>query len=254
MATSLTIRLLEGLPIVRSGDDLCDLINIALAASDTPLVDGDVLVVAQKIVSLSEGRLVRLGDVQPSAAALELAAETEKDPRIVELILKESVDILRSKPGVIIARHILGTVGANAGIDQSNIDHSAGECALLLPENPDKSARLLRKALMEKTGKKLGLIISDSMNRPWRLGSIGSAIGSAGLAVLDDKRGQSDLFGCELKVTLCNRADAIAAAAVLMMGETTERTPVAIVSGLPADDSAQTAADCIRPLSDDLFP
>lgn len=254
MATSITIRLLEGLPIVRSGDDLCDLIITALAVSGTQLADGDVIVVAQKIVSLSEGRLVRLSDVQPSAKALELASKAEKDPRIVELILGESDDVLRAKPGVIIARHRLGIVGANAGIDQSNIDHADGECALLLPENPDKSARLLRDALMKSSEKQLGVIISDSMNRPWRLGSTGNAIGSAGLAVLDDKRGHRDLFGRELKVTLCNRADAIAAAAVLIMGETTERTPVAIVSGLPADDSAQTAADSIRPLADDLFP
>ena len=253
MATSLTIRLLEGLPIVRAGDDLCELISDALVRSEMRLDDGDLVVVAQKIVSLSEGRLVRLSDVRPSARALELAAETEKDPRIVELILRESTDILRTKPGVIIARHHLGIVGANAGIDQSNIDHADGECALLLPEDPDKSARRLRNALMEKTGKRLGVIVSDSMNRPWRLGSTGNAIGSAGLAVLDDRRGQSDLFGRELKVTLCNRADAIAAAAVLSMGETTERTPIAIVSGLPAEESAQTAADSIRPVRDDLF-
>ncbi len=254
MASSLTIRLLEGLPIIRSGDDLCELIGTALTQSNTRLADGDIVVVAQKIVSLAEGRLVRLDDVQPSAAALDLAATSEKDPRLVELILRESTDIVRSKPGVIIARHRLGIVGANAGIDQSNIDHSDGECALLLPENPDQSARHLCATLTQKTGKKLGVIISDSMNRPWRLGSTGNAIGSAGLAVLDDKRGHSDLYGRELKVTLCNRADSIAAAAVLLMGETTERTPVAIVTGLPLVAGAQTAADSIRPVADDLFP
>ena len=141
MATQLTVRTLEGLPIVRAGDDLSALINDALARSGTDLNDGDVVVVAQKIVSLAEGRLVRLDDVQPSAKALELAAATEKDARIVELMLAESADIVRTKPGVIIARHRLGIVGANAGIDQSNIDHADGECALLLPEDPDKSAR-----------------------------------------------------------------------------------------------------------------
>ncbi len=253
MATSLAIRLLEDLPMVCAGDNLGELIGDALARSGKCLDDGDVVVVAQKIVSLSEGRLVRLNDVQPSSEALELAAETEKDPRIVELILRESADIVRTKPGVIIARHNLGIVGANAGIDQSNIDHAEGECALLLPEEPDKSARHLREALMEKTGKHLGVIISDSMNRPWRMGSTGHAIGSAGLLVLDDRRGQRDLFGRELKVTLTNRADAIAAAAVLLMGETTERTPVAIVSGLPVEESMQAAADSIRPPADDLF-
>ena len=251
--TRLSIQTLHGLPIVHDGDDLCALICDAIGKSKTSLNDGDVVVIAQKIVSLAEGRLVRLADVVPSAKALELAAETEKDPRIVELILAESDDIVRTKPGVIIARHRLGIVGANAGIDQSNIDHAGGECALLLPEDPDRSARQLRDSLIEKTGCRAGVIISDSMNRPWRLGSLGIAIGSAGLEVLDDRRGQEDLFGRELKVTLCNRADAIAASAVLLMGETTERTPVAIVSGLAAEDSEQTAADSIRPVPDDLF-
>ena len=253
MATELTIKTLEGLPIVRAGDDLAALINDALARLGTDLNDGDIVVVAQKIVSLAEGRLVRLDDVQPSVEALELAAATEKDARIVELILAESADIVRTKPGVVIARHRLGIVGANAGIDQSNIDHADGECALLLPEDPDKSARLLRDDLVNATGKQLGVIISDSLNRPWRLGSTGIAIGSAGTTVLDDSRGQGDLYGRELKVTLCNRADAIAAAAVLLMGETTERTPVAIVSGFATEDSTQSAADSIRPVADDMF-
>ncbi len=251
--TRLSIQTLEGLPIVHDGDDLCALIGDAIKKSKAGLDDGDVIVIAQKIVSLSEGRLVRLDDVLPSARALELAVETEKDPRIVELILMESTDIVRTKPGVIIARHRLGIVGANAGIDQSNIDHANGECALLLPKDPDQSARSLRAALIEKTGRRIGVIVSDTMNRPWRLGSLGIAIGSAGVDVLDDRRGQSDLFGRELKVTMCNRADAIAAAAVLLMGETTERTPVAIVSGFATEEGEQTAADSIRPESDDMF-
>jgi coenzyme F420-0:L-glutamate ligase/coenzyme F420-1:gamma-L-glutamate ligase len=251
--TRLSIQTLEGLPIIHGGDDLCAIIADAMTGAEVSLDDGDVVVVAQKIVSLAEGRLIRLDDVLPSAKALELAAETEKDPRIVELILTESVDIVRTKPGVIIARHRLGIVGANAGIDQSNIDHVDGECALLLPENPDQSASDLREALARQTGLRIGVIISDSMNRPWRLGSVGIAIGSAGLEVLDDRRGHADLFGRELKVTLSNRADAIAAAAVLMMGETTERTPVAIVSGLAGENSEQKATDSIRPESDDMF-
>lgn len=251
--TRLSIQTLDGLALVNAGDDLCALISDAINESKASLDDGDVVVIAQKIVSLAEGRLVRLDDVLPSARAYSLAAETEKDPRIVELILTESTDIVRTKPGVIIARHRLGIVGANAGIDQSNIDHTDGECALLLPQEPDRSASSLRAALIEKTGRRIGVIISDTMNRPWRLGSLGIAIGSAGVEVLDDRRGQSDLFGRELKVTMCNRADAIAAAAVLLMGETTERTPVAIVSGIAVEESAQTAADSIRPVSDDMF-
>ena len=202
---------------------------------------------------MSEGRKVLLKDVTVSAAALEVAAETEKDPRLVELILQESKEIIRKKPGVIIVRHRLGLVGANAGIDQSNIDHSDGECALLLPEDPDLSAMKIRRTLLDITGSVVGVIISDSMNRPWRLGTVGTAIGSAGLDVLDDRRGTQDLFGRELKVTVANRADAIAAAAVLIMGEATEAVPAAIVRGLKVGDSEQAARDCIRPRAVDLF-
>lgn len=253
MQPKLTIQPVADFPIVHAGDDLAQLISDALLGTNLSLQDGDIVIVAQKIVSLSEGRLLRLDDVDVSPVAAELAAETDKDPRLVELILQESSEVIRKKPGVIIVRHRLGFVGANAGIDQSNIDHSEGECALLLPEDPDRSATRLRAALAAATGQRLGVIVSDSMNRPWRLGTIGTAIGSAGITVLDDRRGQQDLYGRELKVTVMNRADAIAAAAVLVMGETTERVPVAIVRGLAAEDSAQVAQDCIRPTAEDLF-
>jgi coenzyme F420-0:L-glutamate ligase/coenzyme F420-1:gamma-L-glutamate ligase len=254
MQRKLSVHPIAGIPLVKTDDDLAELIGEALSAGNISLQNGDVIVVAQKIVSLAEGRKVRLDDVVVSAAAEELALQTEKDPRLVQLILQESEVIIRNKPGVIIARHRLGLVGANAGVDQSNIEHDSGECALLLPEAPDESARLLRMALQKLTGKNVGVIISDSMNRPWRLGTIGTAIGSAGIDVLDDRRGEPDLFGRELKVTVINRADAIAAAAVLIMGETSERTPVCIVRGLPAEDSTQVARDCVRPLAEDLFP
>ncbi len=247
------IQPIPGIPVVKAGEDLAQLIGDALAAANMSLQDGDIVVLAQKIVSLSEGRTVQLDDVEVSAAAEELAAQTDKDPRVVELILQESDEVIRSRPGVIIARHHLGLIGANAGIDQSNIDHANGDCALLLPEDPDRSAIGLRQALTASTGKRVGVVISDSMNRPWRLGTIGTAIGSAGIDVLDDRRGELDLYGRELKVTVTNRADAIAAAAVLLMGETTERTPVAIVRGLSAEDSTQAARDCVRPLAEDLF-
>lgn len=253
MQPTLTIHPIADFPIVRSGDDLPLLIRNALSGTNLSLEDGDVVVVAQKIVSLSESRMVRLDDVDVSPTAEDLAAETDKDPRLVELILRESSAVIRKKPGVIIAQHRLSFVGANAGVDQSNIDHTNGECALLLPEDPDRSARRLREALAEATGKRLGVVVSDSMNRPWRLGTIGTAIGSAGITVLDDRRGQQDLYGRELKVTMTNRADAIAAAAVLVMGETTERVPVAIMRGLAVEDSAQVAQDCIRPAAEDLF-
>jgi coenzyme F420-0:L-glutamate ligase/coenzyme F420-1:gamma-L-glutamate ligase len=253
MHASVSIHPLANFPIVQSGDDLALFIGDALSATNLSLEDGDVVVVAQKIVSLSENRLVRLDDVDVSPAAAALAAETDKDPRVVELILQESAAVIRKKPGVIIAQHRLGFVGANAGVDQSNIDHSNGECALLLPDDPDRSAKTLREALLKATGKTLGVVVSDSMNRPWRLGSIGSAIGSAGITVLDDRCGQPDLYGRELKATVTNQADAIAAAAVLVMGESTERVPVVIVRGVAARDSGQKARDCIRAVADDLF-
>ncbi len=249
----LGIHALRGIPLVRPGDDLAGLISEELLRLDFPLTDGDVVVVAQKIVSKTEGRLVRLSDVRPSPAAVQLATETGKDPRMVELILQESTHIVRKAQGVIIVQHRLGIVCANAGIDQSNVEHEDGECALLLPEDPDGSARYLREALIQATGTQLGVIISDSVNRPWRLGTIGIAVGSAGITVLDDRRGDTDLFGRELQVTMSNRADSIATAALLIMGETTERIPAVVVRGLPLENSTQTARDAIRPAAEDLF-
>lgn len=252
-ATQLSIIPLREIPLVQAGDNLAEIIGNAVDASSMPLIDGDVVVVAQKIVSKAEGRLVSLEDVQPSEAAMKLAERTNKDPRMVELILRESTDVVRAVPGIIIARHRLGIVSANAGIDQSNIDHGQGECALLLPEDPDRSAQQLREALRQRTGKRLGVIISDSVNRPWRLGSIGIAIGCAGIKALDDRRGTSDLYGRELKITMTNRADSIATAAMMVMGEATESIPAAIVRGFAPNDSGQSARESVRPPEEDLF-
>jgi len=249
----LSLLTFDDVPLVAPGDDLVALILAAATTSGVTFVDGDVLVVAQKIVSKAEGRLIRLDAVEASDAARELAARTDKDPRLVQLILDESSAVMRAKPGVIIVRHRLGLVGANAGIDQSNIPHTDGEQALLLPRDPDASAAQLHAALRAATGIHVAVIISDSMNRPWRLGTIGGAIGCAGLEVLDDRRGQHDMFGRELKVTLINRADSIAALATLLMGESTERTPLALVRGLPVDAHTGCARDCVRPAVDDLF-
>ncbi|HCU89278.1 MAG TPA: coenzyme F420-0:L-glutamate ligase, partial [Gammaproteobacteria bacterium] len=176
-----------------------------------------------------------------------------KEAALCQLILDESVEILRKKPGVIIVRHRLGHVGANAGIDQSNIDHENGDSALLLPVDPDRSACTLREEIYRKLGKSVGVLISDSMNRPWRLGTVGSAIGCAGIQVIDDFRGAEDMFGRELKVAMLNRADSIVATATLLMGETTERTPLVVVHGFPVMDTPETTADLIRPPEDDLF-
>ena len=245
---------LAGIKLVDAGDDLAALLLEAVAANDLALEDGDILAIAQKIVSKAEGRQVPLAGVSASPEAQRLAAETEKDPRLVQLILDESTEVVRQKPGVLIVRHKLGLVGAHAGVDQSNIDHGDEAEALLLPKDPDASAARLRTALVEATGRAVGVLITDSANRPWRLGTVGIAIGAAGLDVLDDRRGGTDLYGRELKVTLVNRADSIAAAATLAMGETTERIPAALVRGLPsAAQPGQRAADIVRPLEEDLF-
>lgn len=246
-----------GVPMIAPGDDLGVIIAGALDAAGITLVNGDVVCVAQKIVSKAEGRLVRLADVTPSERAVALARETDKDPRLVQLILDESTEVVRHKPGVLIVRHRLGLVGANAGIDQSNIEHGPGgtedELALLLPEDPDASARRLRAQLKDTSGADVGVVITDSSNRPWRLGTIGAAIGCAGIRALDDRRGGQDMFGRELKVTLINRADTLATMATLVMGETTERLPVALIRGLPADGVDEPATSLVRPLEEDLF-
>ena len=245
---------LAGIKLVDAGDDLAVVLLEAIAANDLALEDGDILAIAQKIVSKAEGRQVPLAGVSASPEAQRLAAETEKDPRLVQLILDESTEVVRQKPGVLIVRHKLGLVGAHAGVDQSNIDHGDEAEALLLPKDPDASAARLRAALVDATGRAVGVLITDSANRPWRLGTVGIAIGAAGLDVLDDRRGGTDLYGRELKVTLVNRADSIAAAATLAMGETTERIPAALVRGLPsATRPSQRATDVVRPLEEDLF-
>jgi len=243
----------KGLPMIHKGDDLAHLITGQLKTNKQALEHGDVVVIAQKIVSKAEGRLVPLASVTPSKEAIDLAAETEKDPRLVEVILRESEAVVRHKPGVMIMRHRLGHVGAHAGVDQSNIDHGDGDAALLLPLDPDASAKSLRDSIRHLSGKEIGILISDSGNRPWRLGTTGIAIGASGFTVLDDHRGGADLYGRELKVTLINRADSIATAATLVMGETTERIPAAIVRGFDYQPGDQTAAMINRPIEEDLF-
>jgi coenzyme F420-0:L-glutamate ligase/coenzyme F420-1:gamma-L-glutamate ligase len=254
--TGLSVVALSGMPMIRAGDDLAAIIAGTLEGAAVRLVDGDVICVAQKIVSKAEGRQVPLADVTPSPEAVALAAETDKDPRLVQLILDESTDVVRKKLGVLIVRHRLGLVGANAGIDQSNIEHGEGiehEHALLLPEDPDASAGRLREGLETWSGARLGVLITDSSNRPWRLGTVGAAIGCSGIRALDDRRGGRDIYGRELKVTLINRADSLATVATLVMGETTERTPVALIRGLPPDAVDEPARSMIRPLEEDLF-
>ena len=249
---------LPGIGMIEHGDDLVAVIASALEQNATTLQHGDVVCVAQKIISKAEGCLVALNSVEPSESALELAAATQKDPRMVQLILDESSEVMRHKPHVLVVRHKLGFVGAHAGIDQSNVDHSDGEMALLLPKDPDASAAALRDGLQKRYDTRIGVVVTDSHNRAWRMGTIGSAIGCAGIQVLDDSRGGEDIYGRTLQATLISRADALAGTATLMMGETTEKMPVVILRGLPpeqtlSDDPTQTAQLINRPLEEDMF-
>ncbi len=252
--TSLELIALQGLPLIRAGDDLGELIASALKRNGVTPRAGDVLVVAQKIVSKAEGRVVDLATVEPSAKALALAAEVDKDPRLVEVILSESVRVVRAHRGVMIVEHKLGFIMANAGVDQSNVAPADGSPrVLLLPENPDRTAETLRRGLKAATGVDVAVIINDSFGRPWRQGTVGVAIGVAGLPALIDLRGQPDLFGRKLEATVIGYADEIAAAASLQMGQADEATPAVLIRGLSWSAPQSTAASIIRSPNEDLF-
>jgi coenzyme F420-0:L-glutamate ligase / coenzyme F420-1:gamma-L-glutamate ligase len=253
---TLMITPLPGIPLVKPGDDLVEFILIALERAGISLVDGDILVVTQKVVSKSEGRLVNLARVVPSARAIELGAITNKDPRIVELILRESKQVLRTRPGTIIVEHRLGFVCASAGIDHSNVSGEGGRAedwVLLLPENPDASARELRKRLETHSSVRLGVMIIDSHGRAWRLGTVGAAIGIAGLPGLVDLRGVPDLFNFRLQITQVGAADELAAAASLVMGQAAEATPVVHVRGFPYLLREGALSELLRPEDQDMF-
>lgn len=249
---TINLTALEGIPLIKAGDDLPSLIVQALARAAITLQDGDALVVTSKIVSKAEGRIVTLSDVTPGEDAVRVAEATLKDPRIVELILRESQAISRSAPGVLITRNRLGFVSASSGIDQSNLD-GGEEKVLLLPLDPDGTARTIRAAILDATGAQVGVIISDSHGRPFRLGNMGVAIGVAGMPALLDLRGRTDLFGRVLKMSIQAYADEVASAANLLSGEAAEGLPVVLVRGLqfPAQDGR--ASDYNRPLETDLY-
>jgi coenzyme F420-0:L-glutamate ligase/coenzyme F420-1:gamma-L-glutamate ligase len=250
MPQRLELLAVPGLPMVQPGDDLAALI----ADRAPPLHDRDVLVIAQKIVSKAEGRSVDLATVTPSARAVSLAAEVGKDARLVEVILAESTRVVRSRPNLLILQHRLGFVMANAGVDHSNVaPHDGIDRALLLPVDPDGSAERLRAALSANCGVTLGVIISDSFGRPWRRGTVGVAIGSAGLPSLIDMRGLPDLFGRTLEVTVIGFADEIAAAAGLLQGQASEAQPVVIVRGLSWTAPDAPVNELVRPPEEDLF-
>ncbi|MBB3770219.1 coenzyme F420-0:L-glutamate ligase/coenzyme F420-1:gamma-L-glutamate ligase [Angulomicrobium tetraedrale] len=246
----LELLALDGLPLVQPGDDLAGLIAAALDRAGLVLRDGDVLVVAQKIVSKAEGRRVALADVTPTARAGALAQEVGKDARLVELILRESRRVVRQSPGVLIVEHRLGLVMANAGIDQSNVEDGF---ALLLPEDPDASAERLRARLVPDAAMRIGIVINDSFGRPWRRGTVGTAIGAAGLPALVDRRGEADLFGRPLQVTMIALADEIAAGASLLMGPAAEGLPVVLLRGVPWYAPFSPARALLRPENEDLF-
>jgi coenzyme F420-0:L-glutamate ligase / coenzyme F420-1:gamma-L-glutamate ligase len=247
---SLVILPIRGLPLISKGDDLAALIGDAIAAMGEELQPGDILAVAQKVVSKQEGRTVRLADVVPSAKAIELAERTGKNPRLIECVLSESREVLRAASGVLIVQTRLGHIVANAGIDQSNVAGNE-DIALLLPEDPDKSAASLRDRLAPQGG--IGVIVSDSFGRPWRFGTTGVAIGIAGPPALVDRRGEPDLMGRVLQATEIAFADAVAAAATLVMGEAAEGLPAAIVRGLTWSETDHKGATIVRPASQDLF-
>jgi coenzyme F420-0:L-glutamate ligase / coenzyme F420-1:gamma-L-glutamate ligase len=264
---ALTLTPLVGIPMIHEGDDLSKVILAALQANDITLQDGDILVLAQKIVSKAEGRLENLAEVSPSESALELAEKSGKDPRLVEVIVRESREVLRVKPGTIIVEHRLGFVCASAGVDHSNAsldpqlpppgsmapNTEDAEWVLLLPEDPDASAQALCNCLETISGVKLGVMIIDSHGRAWRLGTVGVVIGLAGVPGLVDLRGQVDLFGYPLKITVIGAADELAAAASLVMGQAAEGTPVVHVRGFPYPLRQSSLSEMLRPRQEDLF-
>lgn len=251
---ALTLFALQGIPEVRAGDAVSAHILRALDAEALSLAAGDVVVVAQKIVSKAEGRRVALDGVQPSDRARQVAAEALKDPRLMELVLQESRELVRIKPGVVIVEDRRGFIMANAGIDQSNMDPAdPAETALLLPEDPDASARRLRDELMAAAGVDLGVVIIDSFGRPWRNGVTGIAIGVANVPALIDLRGRRDRVGRELRVTQVAAADELAAAASLVMGQADEGRPVVVARGFPYALGPGTIRDVLRPRDQDLF-
>lgn len=247
MRQQLQLIALPGFPLVEPGDDLCALIVAALQRAQETLQSGDVLVLAQKIVSKAENRYAYLNTVTPSARALELAEQADKDPRLVELMLRESVEVLRVRKGAIIVEHRHGYVHANAGIDQSNIaSNPDNPRVLLLPENPDASAARLRKQLRAATGADAAIIINDSAGRAWRNGVVGFALGCAGFVPLENRIGTPDLFGRVLEITQVAVADELAAAASFLMGQAAEGAPVILIRGA----HLTRAADAMREIGD----
>lgn len=253
---ALTLYPLKGLPLISEGDDLPALIIETLKINNLFLENDDILVIAQKIVSKAEGRLVNLTTITPTERAIEYAKIVDKDPRLVELILSESNSVVRARQNVLIVEHRLGFISANAGIDHSNVSGPWGDqndWVLLLPKNPDTSADVIRKKLEDHFGCRVGVLIIDSHGRAWRMGTIGATIGLSGLPGLVDLRGNSDLFNYQLRVTQVAASDELAAGASLMMGQANEGIPLVLARGFPYPLRKASLSELIRPKEVDLF-
>jgi coenzyme F420-0:L-glutamate ligase / coenzyme F420-1:gamma-L-glutamate ligase len=244
---------LTGIPLIQPGDDLAQVLGDAVARSGGPR-DRDVVVIAQKIVSKAEGRYVDLDQIVPSPRAIETARQCAKDPRLIEVILSESVEVVRLRPGLIITRHRLGFISANAGVDRSNVAPEGIDRVLLLPIDPDRSAARIRATLRDRFGVDPAVIVADSHGRPHRMGTVGVAIGLSGLPGVEDWRGRTDLFGYTLQHTEVGLADQIAAAATLLLGQAAESIPAVIVRGAPFERREGSASEINRPIEMDLFP
>lgn len=256
-APKLVLTALPDVPLIQPGDDLAAIALQAMAAMELEFQSGDVLVVAQKVVSKAEGRLVCLSDIAPTARAHDLAVQVDKDPRLVQVILDESAEILRAAPGALIVQHRLGFVSANAGVDHSNVAGRPGReeepWVLLLPTDPDASARKLGERLSLASGAEIAVLIIDSHGRAWRMGTVGVAIGVYHFPALLDLRGQPDLFGEPLKITQVGLADEMGAAASLLMGQAAEGRPFIHVRGLPYPLREGNLPELLRPREQDLF-
>jgi coenzyme F420-0:L-glutamate ligase/coenzyme F420-1:gamma-L-glutamate ligase len=253
---SLILTPLPNISLIKTGDNLSEIILSGLSEGNIILQNGDILVLAQKVVSKAEGRWVNLVTIKPSIQAIELAKTIDKDPRLVELVLRESYQVLRTRIGTIIVEHRLGFVCANAGIDHSNVageGDNADDWVLLLPENPDESAKIIRQKLEESCGVRIGVMIIDSHGRAWRLGVVGVAIGLSGIPGLVDMRGRKDLFGYNLRITTIGAADELAAAASLVMGQANESIPIVHARGFPYALREGNINEILRPKDQDLF-
>ena len=250
----LVLNALKGIPLVEPGDDIAELIYKAILVNKIQVDEGDIFVIAQKIISKSENRYVYLNKITPSSEAVLLGRQTKKDPRLVEVILRESNKVVRSRVGVIVVENKLGFVHANAGIDRSNIESNDNNPkVLLLPEFPDESALTLKTALDLKFKENIGIIINDSAGRAWRNGTTGIAIGSSGVMTLSDLRGKKDLYGRSLEVTQIGLGDEVASAASILMGQADEGLPVILVKGFKVPKLDQSAKELLREANQDLF-